>query len=163
MRRVLLPWALFLALLSESCGLFAPDCETKYPPLSRGSARITEGVFGDVWFWQGDFMPVCPTGIVRPVMREVLFYELTGLDSVVWTSPGGFYTEVKSRLVGSTRSNTRGFFEIDLPPDTYSVFVREDSLLYSNHFDGDRHVFPVVVKQGGVTRIRVHITYASSE
>ena len=158
-----LPAILSFALLTCSCGLFAPKCEIQYPPRNGRSVTITEGVWGDVWFWQGDFMPVCPTGTIRPAEREVLFYELTGLDSVAIADPAGpFYTQVRSRLIGSTRSNARGFFEIRLPPGTYSVFVREDSLLYSNRFDGRGHIFPVVVKRVGVAEIRFDITYASS-
>jgi len=108
-------------------------------------------------------MPVCPTGTVKPVVREVLFYELTGLDSVVQVGYGPFYSRVHSKLVGSTFSNAHGFFELRLPPGTYSVFVREDSLLYSNLFDGDGHIFPVMVRKSDVTGIRFDITYASSE
>ena len=109
-------------------------------------------------------MPVCPTGTVKPVVREVLFYELTGLDSVVMASPGGpFYTRVMSRLVATTQSNARGFFQVRLDPGTYSVFVREDTLLYSNLFDAEGHIFPVVVRNGEATGIRFNITYASYE
>lgn len=107
-------------------------------------------------------MPMCPTGTVKPVVREVLFYELTSMDSVVQVGYGSFYSQVHSKLVGSTFSNAHGFFEIRLPPGTYSVFVREDSLLYSNLFDGESHIFPVVVRKKEVTGIRFDISYAST-
>jgi hypothetical protein len=108
-------------------------------------------------------MPGCPTGTVRPVIREVLFYELTGLDSVVQVGYGPFYSSAGSKLVASTFSNPHGFFELRLPPGTYSVFVREDSLLYSNRFDDDGHIFPVVVRKSEVTGIRFDVNYASAE
>lgn len=153
-----------LTLLACSCGLFAPDCGTRLPIRNSRSVTITEGAWGDVWFWQGDFMPGCPTGTVKPVVRQVLFYELTGLDSAVTASPGGpFYTRVMSKLVATTQSNGRGFFQVHLDPGTYSVFVREDTLLYSNSFDAEGHIFPVVVRNGEATGIRFNITYASAE
>jgi hypothetical protein len=156
-----------LSLMGEGCSLTEPDCGPHYPPRNVGSVRIAEGVWGDVWFWQGDFMPMCPTGTVKPVVREVLFYELTSMDSVVQDSVvqvgyGSFYSQVHSKLVGSTFSSAHGFFEIRLPPGTYSVFVREDSLLYSNLFDGEGHIFPVVVRKNEVTGIRFDIRYAST-
>ena len=163
MRRTAVVCVAVFALLACSCDLFTPECEgTRYPPRSSRFVSISEGAWGDVWFWQGDFMPVCPSGTIRPVAREVLFYELTALDSVVQVGWGPFYSEVHSKLVATTRSNQRGFFQISLPPDTYSVFVREDSLLYANGFDGHGNIFPVEVKKNEATGFRIDITYAST-
>jgi hypothetical protein len=162
MRQTAVLWVACLALLACSCGFFAPECGTRHPPRNSG-VIITEGAWGEVWFWQGDFMPVCPTGTIRPVVREVLFYELTVLDSVVQAGSGGFYTQVNSKLVATTQSNARGFFELRLAPGTYSVFVREeDTLLYSNRFDGQGRIFPVVIKKGEATGVHIDITYASA-
>ncbi|MDZ7765838.1 MAG: hypothetical protein U5K00_15710 [Melioribacteraceae bacterium] len=37
---------------------------------------ISEGVWGNVWFWEGDFMPGSPDGTITPVIRGFTFIKL---------------------------------------------------------------------------------------
>ena len=55
-----------------------------------------------------------------------------------------------------------GFFEVSLPVGQYSLFVREDSLLYANWFDGHGNIWPVSVIADSVIEAHLNITYESS-
>jgi hypothetical protein len=147
-----------LQLLLCSC---RPDDAATHRP-SRHPERVTiaQGVWGDVWYWSGNFMPVRPSGSVRAVPREVLVHALTVRDSVTISSRGStFYSSVRTSLVGSTWSDGSGFFQLALEPGSYSVFVREDSLYYANDLDGRGNISAVIVPPGGVAEKHLDINY----
>jgi hypothetical protein len=58
-------------------------------------------------------------------------------------------------------SDDAGFFEVALAPGSYSLFVVEDTLLYSNVIYESGNVFPVEVVSGGVAEVRFDITYSA--
>jgi hypothetical protein len=132
-----------------------------YPARNDDCVTIAQGLWGDVWFWDGDFMPICPDGTVTPAVREIRVHTLTTIGEVTPAGPA-FYTEVHTPLVATLQSDRLGFFEAELPPGSYSVFAVEDTLLYANGVDGDGHICPVEVLPGQVTSIRVDITYRAS-
>jgi hypothetical protein len=123
---------------------------------------IGEGLWADVWFWQGDFMPVCSEGTVTPVGREIRIYQVATIADVTAGPRVGSYREVQTPLVDTVQSDRFGFFEADVPPGTYSVFAVEDTLLLTNGVDDDGNVHPVVVRDGQVTSTRLDITYQAS-
>ena len=51
------------------------------PPRSTEKVSIEQGLWGDIWFWKGNFMPVSRGQICR-VKRTVYIYELTTLAEV---------------------------------------------------------------------------------
>ncbi len=53
--------------------------EVEYPDHHPELVTIEQGLWGDVWFWEGDFMPPCPSGSVCAVSREMRIHELAGL------------------------------------------------------------------------------------
>ena len=123
---------------------------------------VTQGVAGLVLFWQGDFMPVLgpgtPTGTKRPVVRELLVYELTNLADV--TSAGdAFYSAISTRRVASTLSGADGRFAVQLPVGRFSLFVREQSMFYANGGDGQGFIYPIDVVADTVTEVQFDITY----
>lgn len=124
---------------------------------------IDEGLWGDVWFWSGDFMPVCPSGTVRPAVREVVVFE-AAMDDEVTAAAGayGFYEEVRTPEVARMVSDRRGFFQIALPPGDYSIFVIEQALYYANRGDGSAYVSRVTVSAGEVTPVPFNIDYLAS-
>lgn len=152
------------ALLICACEINdLPDCPgTEQPPTQEESVSFQQGIWGDVWFWEGDFMPVCPSGHVTAVVREVHVYTLTNMDDVVGLGYNPFYRTINTQFVDSVFSNSRGFFEIALDTGWYSVFVREDSLFYANGFDGQGNIFPVHVTQDSVSGIAFDITYMAT-
>jgi len=136
------------------------DCKdhgVSYPPDTRNQVTISQGVWGNVWFWEGNFQPVEPTGTITPVERQVLIYEATSLDSVS-TTRGGFYREIRTRLIATTASNRTGFFQLGLPPGVYSVFVKEDSL-YWQGAGNSIGIGGFRVSSGSVTKVQIDINY----
>ena len=131
-----------------------------FPERNHDKVTIKKGIWGDIWFWEGDFMPF-GMGTITPVSRDVRIHELTKLDDVVRTTYpySAFYDRINTTLICSTRSDSYGFFEVELPTGSYSIFVVEDSLFYSNSYDGQGNIYPFFVDSGEVTGIRFDITY----
>ena len=157
-------------LLSVIILVFVLHCQEKYrgiqyPPDTSDQITITQGVWGNVWFWEGDFMPVIypalPTGTITPVVREIYVHTLTPRDSVSQVGYSPFYYEIYTQLVTTTWSNSTGFFEVALPPGGYSFFVREDSLFYANRDDG-AYILPATVVDDSVTKVQIDIDYMAT-
>ena len=88
------------------------------PKDTADQITITQGLWGDVWFWEGDFMPSASgdqSGKVTPVERDVWIFDATRNDSVVGAG-GAFYRQILTTLRAKTRSNRTGFFQVALPP-----------------------------------------------
>jgi hypothetical protein len=134
----------------------------EYPNRNGDRVSIPQGVWGDVWFWEGNFMPVCPTGSVAGVGREMRIHELTSRNDVEMEGVGPFYSEIRTPLVSTVWSDADGFFQVSLPAGRYSVFSVEDTLFYANRFDGNGHIFPVQVVGDSVTGVRFDITYRAA-
>jgi hypothetical protein len=156
--------------LTVMCGaLILASCSdlglTPGPPDDNsGKVTITQGIWGNVWFWEGDFMPGPPgdhSGKVTPVEREIWIYEATRYDSVVGAN-GGFYSKILTQLKAKTRSNAKGFYQLALPPGKYSVFVVENSLFYANGTDSNGHILPATVSADSVSKVQVDITYKAT-
>jgi hypothetical protein len=128
------------------------------PPSCRTGITIAQGVSGHVWFWQGDFERIPPTGHLSPVYREILVYELTDLDHVASLAPA-FYSEIHTQRVAETRTDACGFFEVALPSGRYSLFVQEGDLYYANTFDSLGNIQTVTVDSATVSQQRIDITY----
>lgn len=156
---ILFAGAVLLALgcASESTG----PCESERPARNGERVSISEGIWGDLWFWSGDFMPICESGEVRAVSRKVRIHELTSRDQVEQSS-GAFYMSIKTPLVASVTSDARGFFEVAVPPGAYSVFIVEGDQFYANVSDGQGHISPVHVNAGSVSGVRIDINYAAT-
>jgi hypothetical protein len=129
----------------------------EYPPDTRSQATIQQGVWGNVWFWEGDFMPPV-WGTITPVSRTVYAYELTSYDQVKQVPYSSFFWSINSQLVAVTTSNSTGFFQMELPPGRYSFFVREGSQFYANGDDG-KYIMPAAVETGLLTKVQIDITY----
>ncbi len=138
-----------------------------FPPDTRDQVTITQGIWGNVWFWEGDFMPSTDPGgsggRITPVIREVFVHAATTYDSV-GTSPiwGTFYSRILTTCIAQSRSNATGFFEVSLPPGKYSIFVKEDTLYYANGSDSEGHIMPSRVFADSVTKVQFDITYKAA-
>jgi hypothetical protein len=126
----------FIIIITLSCTKEpAPEsiCYNEdYPPRNTEKVTIDQGLWGDVWFWKGDFMPV-GFGTICQVQRTIYIYELTDEKDVVRAEPyTSFYSAINTKLVATTESDSMGFFQIKLEPGSYSLFVMEDKLYYSN-------------------------------
>lgn len=157
--RYLKPTYLWLIITSMFMIRCQEEYGIRYPPDTSDQITITQGVWGNVWFWEGNFMPVAYGGTITPVVREIYVHTLTSIDSVNQVSYSPFYYEIYTQLVAITESNNTGFFEIALPPGRYSFFVKEDSLFYANRFDGEGNILPATVVEDSVTKVQIDITH----
>ena len=134
------------------------------PERNDDNVTIDQGIWGDVWFHEGDFMPNCPSGTITAVSREIRVHVLTTRDDVVVASDVyfPFYSEINTELVATTWSGSDGFFEVELPPGQYSIFVVEDTLFYSGRGDGVGNINPVEVFENEVTEILFNINYEAT-
>lgn len=133
-----------------------------YPDRNGDRVTIKTGLWGDVWFWSGDFMPIEYGGTIQPVSRQMRIYEPTSFEDVDRDESGPFFTNVRTRLVTTVQSDRRGFFQVTLPPGDYSVFAVEGDRLYANGFDGQGNIYPVHVEDGKVSEVRFDITYEAT-
>lgn len=143
------------------------------PGLDDNLTGISQGVYGSVLFWEGDFMPTYPEddsgGEVYPVVRDVCIFEAVLHHDVEWSyveiEPGCstyLATDIPATLLAVARSDKNGYFEAELPPGMYSIFVREGGHYYANLIDGAGYVFPVEVREGEASRIQFDITYMAA-
>ncbi len=129
------------------------------PPDNAEKVSIDQGVWGNVWFWSGNFMPP-GRGEICQVERTLYFYEPATRDDVegIETS-ASFYSEINTNLVATVESDADGFFQIEIEPGNYSVFVKENGNYYANRSGGDGQISPVELEEGTVTQFRFDITY----
>jgi hypothetical protein len=149
-----------MAVSYLTCDILQEDCPgTDLPPDNQGQVTISQGVWGNVWFWEGNFQPVCPTGTVRPVIREIYIHTGTPHDSVEYDGP--YIVKINTRLVKVVTSNASGFYQAVLDTGAYSFFIKEDSVFY---FDGSDNMYlaPARVRSGKVTKRQLDITYKAA-
>ena len=152
-----------LLLIFLGCdGLVTKNIEKGLPD-NEEKVTIKQGVWGNIWFWEGDFMPgndESSGGTITPVVRDVYIYEATNINMVTGHLP--FIEEVNSSFIGMVTSDKDGFFQISLNPGKYSFFVKEDSLFYATELDGDGDLMPAEVKPDSVVKRQIDITYKAA-
>ncbi len=161
MRLLQILCACMLTFLASCSDLTGPDLTEE----QNNDVTITQGIWGRVRFWEGDFMPSIggrSSGTITPIEREVWIFQATRFDSVVGAGDGRFFKQILTEFVARVRSNTSGFYQVSLPPGKYSVFVVEGSLYYANGTDSAGHLVPGVVMAGAVTEVPVEITYKAA-
>ena len=161
-------YLLFLfVFVFEGCEVSSPGNENQLPPDNHDKVTIQQGVWGNVWFWEGDFMPSTDNsskGKITAVERDIYVYEPTSLNMVKNSNQeeGTFYSEVNSKLISVIRSDANGFFQISLEPGKYSFFIKENSLFYANGGDGEGYIQSGIVTKGEVTEMPINITYKAA-
>lgn len=143
-----------VAVFFVSLAGFSQKQKTKKSP--------TQGICGTVTWRSGNNMPSpdVPASKGRPVVRQVLIYELTNVSQT--TNDAGFYRNPKSRLIRSVQSKKDGTFCVSLPAGYYSVFVREEKGLYANQLDDANNIFPVKVERRLWQKIDFEINYEAT-
>ena len=136
--------------------------------LPRNDEKITisQGVWGNVWFWEGNHMPTtdekAASGTITPVEREIYIHEATTIEDVSSAQDYSFYSEIHTALMATTVSDADGFFQASLQPGSYSVFVKENNLFYAASFSGTGEINPVTVGQDTVQKVQIDITYQAT-
>ena len=94
---------------------------------------ITQGVYGTVKERYGDWMPGSSANHgERPIACDVYVYEYTTLadfNNVVFVNYS--IDAMPKPFVAKTTSNAKGFYEVNLAPGTYSIFLMDDGQLKS--------------------------------
>jgi hypothetical protein len=129
-----------------------------------------DSVWGNVKYWEGDFMPIIfdispsaappSRGIITPVVREIQIHRVTTVTDM--NSAGPLYSNIPTELVATTTSDENGFYQVDLPPGIYSVFVKEGTKFYANSFDSQGRIMAFEVLSGTVTEMQLNITFAAT-
>jgi len=138
--------SLFVALVLNACKSNEPDMNAPMPAPS-----INTGIYGTVIERYGNWMPLWDpndtTRGERPIVREIYVYEYTMSQEIEGVHYSPYYSidEMPHRLVAKTKSKANGFYEMELEPGTYSVFLLEDGQLYANGGDGYGGLSPVTV------------------
>jgi hypothetical protein len=165
-------------MIIVSCGFFQESCEQS----NENKITITQGVWGNVCFWEGNFMPTVDSdriadrildifksrhGTITPVVREIYICRVITLkemsDSHVAQPKPRFFSVIPAKFVAITSSDKKGFYQLELPPGTYSVFVKEDDAFYADKFDGEGRITPLEVLPQAMTRMLINLTYKSYE
>lgn len=163
LRMLGLPGLLVLAALLAACNGAQSPLAYPHPDRNPDQVTIDQGLWGDVWFWEGDFMPGTATGTVSAVAREIAVFELTNQADVVYFPDGSrIIHRILTDEVARTASGADGFFQLALPPGEYSVFAVEGEGYYANLFDGQGNILPVTVTEGAVAEVLVNIDYLST-
>lgn len=134
-------------------------------PTGADGPTTHQGVYGYVRFWEGNFMPkvtpVLSRGTITTVERTIVVHTPTRTDSVIQALPA-FYSAILTPRVAATSSNASGFFQVELPPGSYSLFVVEDTLFYANGLDAEGHLWPVTVTANSFTYVELNIVYRAT-
>ena len=156
MKKIIL--ILLLALLATAC---EQDLYTNHiHKRNEKKVSITEGVWGTVFLRTGDLLPCgdCHGGGLKeePIQREIVIYEYTTLNEIDRVSGFPYY----SKLIATTTSDKKGFFECKLAPGKYSLFIRDKERLYSD--PGEEYgLFPVTVEPSKVSDIILIMSYGA--
>jgi hypothetical protein len=134
------------------------------PPTNESKVTITKGVWGNVLFWEGNFMPRpvesgSSSGKITPVIRNILVCQATTMTEMSPYGSGPLFSQLPSTIIAETSSDETGFYQVALPPGTYSVFVKEGPVFYANSVDKLERVNPVEVLPGKVTKLQLNIQY----
>ena len=90
--------------------------------------------------------PDLPPSKPKGMKATLAIFELTNTSQVKISDK--FYETPITKLVELIQTNEEGAYKVKLKPGKYSLFVKIDSLYYSNVFDDKLNIHPVEVKKG---------------
>jgi hypothetical protein len=143
---------LFSSLLILCCAAFVT---TDWP-----GGGDKQGIKGYVLQDTGNQMPSPDEPASRPkgVKTTVYVYQKTNLSQVTRNGTEPFYNAIKTKLVKTVQTTSKGYFFVPLPAGTYSLFTKVNGRLYANSFDVDNNIAPVVVTKGRVSESNLTIS-----
>ena len=118
---------------------------------------ITQGIYGQVRERYGDWQPFRnPDGTwgFRTIVRDIYVYEYTTLfdfdqryyDYIIPAD------KMPKPLVATTTSKENGFYQIQLEPGKYSVFILDNGSMRANWDDENGGLQPVTIEAGSLLR-----------
>jgi hypothetical protein len=142
---------LVLVVVAMTAGLLTLGCggsPTFVPTISRG-------LYGRIVLYRGNCMPGAGECKVSHPSRQVFIRELATYERMSET-----YLVGPTGLVASTKADKHGFYEVSLPPGTYSVFVEDDGKEYCNSFGSHKEACQVTIGDG-LTERELKIDHAA--
>jgi hypothetical protein len=99
---------------------------------------IANGVWGTVSLEEGNCMPSVPYAPCkiqrRPIKRTVKIYQYSTTNNTIPFNPyGPFFDSLNTQLVRQVNTDENGFFQADVPPGHYSIFIVENGKLYADN------------------------------
>lgn len=159
MKHTFVTMSLALVFLSILLGC-SPDGSAY--KVSNCAVKITQGIYGRVFWVSGNQMPVLPrkgknNQAAAPVSREVWVYRL--MQESQLNKNGRLYQKPTEAPLAKTTADKDGCFQVSLPSGSYSVFTLEKEGLFANMFDGKGNINPVEVKGGNISEVNININY----
>lgn len=126
---------------------------------NQGKVTINTGIYGTLTLTEGDCMPKLGGNSCKtyPVRRKIRVYEYTKKQDVEGYGP--HYKKVNTKLIATTFTDDEGFFQLQLPPAQYSVFIEEKGKLYASSDDGAGGINSVTVSTG-INEFYLRLSYA---
>lgn len=121
---------------------------------NQSKTSIEQGVAGTVILKEGNCMPMigpyegdnpCRSYAVR---RTIRIYEPTSPEDVEGRGPS--FEEIHTKLVSETQSDKEGFFQTELSPGLYSLFIVEKGNYYRNMWS-DSYIGSLSIVSDSVT------------
>ncbi|MBR3411354.1 MAG: hypothetical protein IKG81_01515 [Bacteroidales bacterium] len=126
-----------IVALAALAMLLATSCE---------KVTITEGIYGRVKVRYGDWMPGSTNGGEKPLACEVRAYEYFTLDDIGGYRHADYSPEqISKTLVASTNSDSKGRYQLSLPPGQYSVVLMDGDMCQITSVDDKGGICPVTV------------------
>jgi len=95
------------------------------------------------------------------VKATICIFPLTSDSQVIRPTGAGtgspYYKAVLTHLIRQVDTDDKGYFQVALPPGTYSVFTKNGDLFYATQRDEKNNIAPVKVLPGKITRIQCSV------
>jgi hypothetical protein len=148
-----------------------PGCDLqKTMTENTGKLTIPLGIWGTVYFTEGNCMPVIDPHTTTckscPVKRIVQIYAYTKTSQALpYPNHGTLFDSFSTQLIKEVETDDQGFYQVSLPGGIYTVAIKENGKLYANGGDGQGGITPVEVggpTKYGPTNYNVNINYKAS-
>lgn len=124
-----------------------------------GPPTITQGIYGQVKERYGNWQPFTDPNDksygYRPIVRDIYVYEYTTIQDFDQAYIDCLYpaNKMPKPLVATTTSKANGFYQIQLSPGRYSVFILENGSMYANWGDEYGGIQPITIEVGSLINI----------
>ncbi len=125
---------------------------------------IKQGVYGYVYWVQGNMMPSPDEPKAnggRAVEKQINIYKVATFKDVEGQAP--LFTKINAQLVKAIKSNSKGFYQCELPPGKYSIFtIEEKNSFFANSFNGEGEINTVEIVAGQKVKLDINVNYKAA-
>ena len=131
---------------------------------NKNKISLSEGIWGTLLQGEGcGNMHIPGEGSsckLFPVKREIVIYEYATFNESIQSTQlsGAHFEKIHTKLVATTICDKEGFFEVELKPGRYSVFVKDfGALRAAGGVDGYGGLSPVLVEPLKVSEMNLRV------